>query len=201
LLVKIKVMLSELLQRKNIILGSKSPRRKELLEGLGISFETRTKDVDESFPNDIEQNKVAKFLAEKKSSAFVNELTENDIIITSDTIVLCHGEILGKPKDEQEAFAMLSKLSGTSHQVITGVCIKSTKKTVLFSDTTKVWFKTLTSDEINYYIKNHRPFDKAGSYGIQEWIGYIGIEKIEGTYFNVMGLPVNLLYKKLQDFS
>jgi septum formation protein len=194
-------MLSELLQRRNIILGSKSPRRKELLAGLGISFETRTKDIEESFPNDIEQNKIAEFLAKKKCSAFVNELTENDIIITSDTTVLCHGEILGKPKDEQEAFEMLSKLSGTFHQVITGVCIKSTKKTVLFSDTTKVWFKPLSPDEITYYIKNHHPFDKAGSYGIQEWIGYVGIEKIEGTYFNVMGLPVNLLYKKLQDFA
>lgn len=194
-------MLKDLLQHKHIILGSKSPRRKELLEGLAIPFETRTKEVDESFPNDIEQNKVAKFLAEKKCSAFVNELKENDIIITSDTIVLCDGEILGKPKDEQNAFEMLTKLSGTSHQVITGVCIKSAKKTVLFSDTTKVWFKPLTPEEIKYYIKYHKPFDKAGSYGIQEWIGYIGIEKIEGTYFNVMGLPVNLLYEKLQDFS
>jgi len=194
-------MLSELLQRKNIILGSKSPRRKELLAGLDITFETRTKEVEETFPNTIEQHKVAEYLAEKKGAAFTTELTENDIVITSDTIVLCNGEILGKPKDEKNAFQMLTKLSGKSHQVITGVCIKSTEKTITFSDITKVWFKPLTSEEINYYIKKYKPFDKAGSYGIQEWIGYIGIKKIEGTYFNVMGLPVNLLYEKLQDFA
>ena len=200
MLVKHKYMLSELLKRKTIILGSKSPRRKELLEGLGITFETRTKNVEETFPSDIEQYEVAGYLAEKKASAFTNELTETDIIITSDTIVLCNGEILGKPKDKQDAFEMLTKLSGKSHQVITGVCLKSTKKTDIFSDTTTVWFKPLTSEEINYYIEKYKPFDKAGSYGIQEWIGYVGIEKIEGTYFNVMGLPVNLLYKKIQDF-
>ncbi len=200
MLVKYKYMLSELLKRKTIILGSKSPRRKELLEGLGITFETRTKNVEETFSSDIEQHAVAGFLAEKKASAFSNELTETDIIITSDTIVLCDGEILGKPKDKQDAFQMLTKLSGKSHQVITGVCLKSTKKTDIFSDVTTVWFKPLTSEEINYYIEKYKPFDKAGSYGIQEWIGYIGIEKIEGTYFNVMGLPVNLLYKKLHNF-
>jgi septum formation protein len=193
-------MLSELLQRKNIILGSKSPRRKELLEGLDITFETRTKEVEETFPDTIEQHKVAEYLAEKKASAFINELVTDDIVITSDTIVLCEDEILGKPKNDEDAFRMLTKLSGKSHQVITGVCLKSIEKTISFSDITKVWFKPLTSTEINYYIKNYKPFDKAGSYGIQEWIGYIGIEKIKGTYFNVMGLPVNLLYTKLQDF-
>ena len=194
-------MLSEVLKHKTIILGSKSPRRKELLEGLGISFETRTKEVEESFSNDLDQQKVAEFLAEKKANAFTSELTTGDIVITSDTVVLCENEILGKPKDTADAYKMLSKLSGKSHQVITGVCLKSIDKTITFSDTTRVWFKHLTSEEINYYIHNYKPFDKAGSYGIQEWIGYIGIEKIEGTYFNVMGLPVNLLYKKLYDFS
>lgn len=194
-------MLSEVLKHKTIILGSKSPRRKELLEGLGISFETRTKEVEESFSNDLDQQKVAEFLAEKKANAFNSELTTGDIVITSDTVVLCENEILGKPKDTADAYKMLSKLSGKSHQVITGVCLKSIDKTITFSDTTRVWFKHLTSEEINYYIHNYKPFDKAGSYGIQEWIGYIGIEKIEGTYFNVMGLPVNLLYKKLYDFS
>jgi len=194
-------MLSELLKHKTIILGSKSPRRKELLEGLGLTFETRTKEVEESFSTEIDQHKVAEFLANKKANAFEQELTKEDIIITSDTIVLCDGEILGKPNDAKDAFEMLTKLSGKSHQVITGVCLKSIEKTITFSDTTKVWFKSLTSDEINFYIKTYQPFDKAGSYGIQEWIGYIGIEKIEGTYFNVMGLPVNLLYKRLYDFT
>jgi len=194
-------MLSELLKHKTLILGSKSPRRKELLEGLGLTFETRVKEVEETFLIDIDQYKVAEFLANKKANAFTNELTKEDIIITSDTIVLCDGEILGKPNDAKDAFEMLTKLSGKSHQVITGVCLKSIEKTITFSDTTKVWFKSLTSDEINFYIKTYQPFDKAGSYGIQEWIGYVGIEKIEGTYFNVMGLPVNLLYKRLYDFT
>jgi len=194
-------MLSELLKHKTLILGSKSPRRKELLEGLGLTFETRVKEVEETFSIDIDQYKVAEFLANKKANAFTNELTKEDIIITSDTIVLCDGEILGKPNDAKDAFEMLTKLSGKSHQVITGVCLKSIEKTITFSDTTKVWFKSLTSDEINFYIKTYQPFDKAGSYGIQEWIGYVGIEKIEGTYFNVMGLPVNLLYKRLYDFT
>jgi len=194
-------MLSELLKHKTLSLGSKSPRRKELLEGLGLTFETRVKEVEETFSIDIDQYKVAEFLANKKANAFTNELTKEDIIITSDTIVLCDGEILGKPNDAKDAFEMLTKLSGKSHQVITGVCLKSIEKTITFSDTTKVWFKSLTSDEINFYIKTYQPFDKAGSYGIQEWIGYVGIEKIEGTYFNVMGLPVNLLYKRLYDFT
>jgi len=194
-------MLSELLKHKTLILGSKSLRRKELLEGLGLTFETRVKEVEETFSIDIDQYKVAEFLANKKANAFTNELTKEDIIITSDTIVLCDGEILGKPNDAKDAFEMLTKLSGKSHQVITGVCLKSIEKTITFSDTTKVWFKSLTSDEINFYIKTYQPFDKAGSYGIQEWIGYVGIEKIEGTYFNVMRLPVNLLYKRLYDFT
>lgn len=193
-------MLSELLKHKTLILGSKSPRRKELLEGLGIQFETRTKEVEETFSSEINPYKVAEFLAEKKASSFVNELNQDDIVITSDTIVLCEGEILGKPKNVEDAFRMLTKLSGKSHEVITGVCLKSLNKTISFSDTTKVWFNPLSTDEINYYISNYKPYDKAGSYGIQEWIGYIGISKIEGTYFNVMGLPVNLLYKRLYEF-
>ena len=194
-------MLSELLKHKTIILGSKSPRRKELLTGLDLKFETRAKDVDESYPNNLDTFEIAGFLAEKKANAFEGELTDSDIVITSDTIVLCDNEVLGKPKNKIFAFDMLSKLSGKSHQVITGVCIKSKQKTVVFSDTTTVWFKNLTCEEMNYYIKKYKPFDKAGSYGIQEWIGYIGIEKIEGTYFNVMGLPVNLLSKALHDFE
>ena len=194
-------MLSELLKTKKIILASKSPRRKELLAGLDIEFETRTKDVDESYSNEIDVYKVAEFLADKKAKAFQQKLQSNEIVITSDTVVICDGEILEKPKSKIQAFDMLSKLSGKSHEVVTGVCLMSTDKTEVFSDSTKVWFKELTCDEMNYYIKTYEPFDKAGSYGIQEWIGYIGIDKIEGTYFNVMGLPVNLVYQKLQLFA
>lgn len=193
-------MLSELLQNKQIILASKSPRRKELLAGLDIDFETRIKDVDESYAEDLAVDEVAGFLANKKAKAFESTLKKDEIIITSDTVVICNGEILEKPKSKIQAFDMLSKLSGQSHQVMTGVCLMSTDKTELFSETTKVWFKSLSCEEMNYYIKKYEPFDKAGSYGIQEWIGYIGIDKIEGTYFNVMGLPVNQLYKKLKDF-
>ena len=191
----------ELLKNKKVILASKSPRRKELLAGLNIEFETRPKEVHESYSVDIDVHHVAEFLADKKAKAFQSELKENEIIITSDTVVICDGEILEKPKSESEAFDMLSKLSGKSHEVITGVCLMTLDKKELFSEITKVWFKELSIDEINYYIKKNEPYDKAGSYGIQEWIGYIGIEKIEGTYFNVMGLPVNLLYSKLQNFA
>lgn len=193
-------MLSDLLSNKEIILASKSPRRKELLTGLGVEFSTKTKEVDESYSKSLNTYKVAEFLAEKKAKAFDEELEENQIVITSDTVVICDGEILGKPSSKIFAFDMLSKLSGKSHEVVTGVCLMSKNKSIVFSDTTKVWFKELSCDEMNYYIKNYQPFDKAGSYGIQEWIGYIGIEKIEGTYFNVMGLPVNLLYKRLIEF-
>jgi len=193
-------MLSELLKNKKIILASKSPRRKELLAGLDIEFETRTKDIDESYSEILSPHKVAEFLADKKAKAFKKELQVNEIVITSDTVVICDGEILEKPKSKIQAFDMLSKLSGKQHRVVTGVCLMSFDKTELFSDTTKVWFKKLSCDEMNYYIKKYEPFDKAGSYGIQEWIGYIGVEKIEGTYFNVMGLPVDKLYQKLQLF-
>ena len=194
-------MLSELLKNKKIILASKSPRRKELLAGLDIEFETRTKDVDESYSDALLTHQVAEFLADKKAKAFQSELQSNEIVITSDTVVICDGEILEKPKSKIQAFDMLSKLSGKSHEVVTGVCLMSLDKKELFSGTTKVWFKELSCDEMNYYIKKYEPFDKAGSYGIQEWIGYVGIEKIEGTYFNVMGLPVNLVYDKLKKFA
>ena len=193
-------MLSELLKDKQIILASKSPRRKELLAGLDIDFETRIKEVDESYSDDLPITEVAEYLAGKKAKAFESSLQENEIIITSDTVVICDGEILEKPKSKIQAFDMLSKLSGKSHQVMTGVCLTSTNRVEHFSETTKVWFKKLSCEEMNYYIKKYEPFDKAGSYGIQEWIGYVGIDKIEGTYFNVMGLPVNLLYQKLKDF-
>ncbi len=194
-------MLSELLNNKQIILASKSPRRQELLKGLNIPFEVVTKEVEETYPDDLESEKVAGYLALKKANAFKAELVENTILITADTVVLSGDKILGKPKNEEESRLMLNELSNNNHSVMTGVCIKSKHKTQAFSVSTKVKFKTLTPEEIDYYIKNYKPFDKAGSYGIQEWIGYIGIPEITGSYFNVMGLPVFELYDQLKSFA
>lgn len=186
------------LKNKKIILASKSPRRQELLKGLGLSFEVKTKEVKEDFPNALASNKVASFLAQKKANAF--ELSDNELLITSDTTVLLEGKVLNKPKNEKEAAEMLQSLSGKSHQVCTGVCVKTSNKELVFSETTTVNFKPLSLEEIEHYISNFKPFDKAGSYGIQEWIGFIGIIKIEGCYYNVMGLPLARLYQELLDF-
>mgnify|MGYP001419753686 CR=1 FL=1 len=191
-------MIFKNLINKKIILASKSPRRQELLRGLGISFEIKTKEIDEDFPNTIDASNVASFLAQKKAEAF--ELSIDEILITSDTAVLLTNRILNKPENTEEAIEMLKSLSGKTHKVYTGVCIKSIEKEVLFSDFTSVTYKPLSTDEIEYYIKHFKPFDKAGSYGIQEWIGFIGIEKIEGCYYNVMGLPLSKLYQELLDF-
>ena len=192
-------MLNDLLKKNNkrLILASKSPRRQELLKGLDVDFEVRVKDTDESYDINTPLLKIAEVIANKKAEAFTSELATDEILITSDTVVIVDDEVLGKPKTKIQAFDMLSKLSGKSHKVITGVCLMSLEKKILFSDVTKVFFKPLTCDEMNYYIKHYQPFDKAGSYGIQEWIGYVGIDKIEGSYFNVMGLPVDKLYGKL----
>jgi septum formation protein len=192
-------MLNDLLKKNNkrLILASKSPRRQELLKGLDVGFEVKTKDTDESYDESTPLFDVAEVIAGKKALAFRNELKTDEIIITSDTVVIVGDEILGKPKTKIQAFDMLTKLSGKSHFVVTGVCLMSSNKKVVFNDVTKVFFKPLTYDEMNYYIKTYKPFDKAGSYGIQEWIGFIGIDKIEGSYFNVMGLPVDKLYNKL----
>lgn len=183
---------------KNIILASKSPRRQELLKGLGLSFKVKTKEVHEDFPSSLSSNKVSAFLAKKKANAF--ELTENELLITSDTTVLLEGKVLNKPANKKEAVEMLQNLSGKSHQVCTGVCVKTTDKELVFSENTEVTFKPLSLEEIEHYINNFKPFDKAGSYGIQEWIGFIGIKKIEGCYYNVMGLPLARLYQELLDF-
>ena len=185
---------------KRIILASKSPRRQELLKGLDISFEIQLKDIDESYPSSLDPHEVPVFLAEKKAAAFMESLTENAIIITSDTIVIQDGDILEKPKSIEEAKEMLHKLEDYSHTVVTGVCIQSLTKIIVFSDHTRVHFMPLTTAEIDYYVEKYQPFDKAGSYGVQEWIGYIGIEKLEGSYFNVMGLPVNKVYAALKEF-
>ncbi len=194
-------MLSEILKNKKIVLASKSPRRQELLNGLNVKFTSISKEVDETYPFDMPSDEVAEFLANKKAVAYENNLTDNTLIITADTIVIVEGKILEKPSDEQEAANMLSQLSSKAHEVMTGVCVKSTNKTISFSVTTKVYFKELSVKEIFHYVQHYKPFDKAGSYGIQEWIGYIGVNKIEGSYFNVMGLPVFELNKVLMEFN
>lgn len=183
-----------------LILASKSPRRQELLRSLEVDFEIRTKDVNEDFPEDLNPNLVAEFLAIKKSEAF-EALAENELLLTSDTTVICNGKILNKAADYNEAFGMIEMLSGKSHEVITGVCLRTKDQRIAFSETTKVTFATLTTAEIDHYIKQYKPFDKAGAYGIQEWIGMIGIEKIEGDFYNVMGLPLHRLYKALTQFT
>lgn len=190
-------MLKEQLSRYNIILGSKSPRRQQLLSGLDIPYETQSKETDESFPESMDIRTVAEYLANKKAQAFESEMDSNDLVITSDTTVCLNHHILNKAKDRKEAKQMLETLSGKTHEVITGVCIKTINKSVSFSETTKVFFKALSLEEMDYYIETYQPFDKAGAYGIQEWIGYIGVEKIEGDYYNVMGLPLAKLYKAL----
>ncbi|WP_297101183.1 Maf-like protein [uncultured Draconibacterium sp.] len=184
----------------NFILASKSPRRQELLKSLGIGFQVKTKDVDENYPAELSPDQIPGYLAEKKAKAFSNELNNNDLLITADTIVVLNGKVLEKPEDYDHAYEMLSALSGKMHEVITGVCLSSTKKSVVFSSLTNVQFKQLTNTEIDYYITHYKPFDKAGAYGIQEWIGAIGISHIEGSFYNVMGLPLQKLYEEIQKF-
>lgn len=189
------------LNNYNIILASKSPRRQELLKGIGLNFNVLTKDVDESYPSRLSVYEVAPYLSLKKAKAFEDaELPDNYMIITADTIVVVGDEILGKPKDKENACEMLLKLSGKKHSVITGVTIRTKDRTKTFSAVSNVVFEKLDSEEINYYVDNFRPFDKAGSYGIQEWIGYIGVSAVEGSYFNVMGLPTQKLYTVLKTF-
>ncbi len=184
----------------NIILASRSPRRRQLLEQLGYLFTQRSKDTDENFSNKMPQREVAEYLSKKKAAAFIGEIRKNDLIIASDTIVLIESEILNKPSNDLEAFEMLTKLSGKRHEVITGVCLKSKEKEVSFSVSTSVFFKQLENQEINYYIDKYQPFDKAGAYGIQEWIGLIGVNKIEGSFYNVMGFPAKAVYEAIERF-
>ncbi|MDN3723682.1 Maf-like protein [Aequorivita sp. SDUM287046] len=193
-------MLREKLKKYNIILASGSPRRQAFFKELDIDFCIQVKEVDEHYPPHLKHSEITDYLSQLKASIFV-DLNENDILITSDTIVWNNQKALGKPKDFEDAKQMLQNLSGQMHEVITSVCFtsKGFQKTV--NDVTKVWFKKLSEEEIDYYVKNYKPFDKAGSYGIQEWIGYIGIEKIEGSYFNVMGLPTLLVYKTLTQIA
>ncbi len=186
---------------KKVILASKSPRRHFLLGELGIDFEiVENHDVDEDYPLDMKPEKIPVYLAKKKAAGFSGILSNDSILITADTIVWCKGKVLSKPEDKEDAFRILKKLSGNKHTVITGVCIKSLSKEVTFIATTDVYFATLTEEEIDHYLEEYKPYDKAGAYGIQEWIGYIGIEKINGSYFNVMGLPIQKLYHELKKF-
>ena len=184
----------------NIILASNSPRRSELLKSLTIDFSVRQYDFVEHFPTTLSSEKVARFLAENKAKQ-VDQLKEDEIVITSDTVVILDNKIIGKPKNRSEAIQTLESLSNCSHKVMTGVCIKSLSKQISFDDTTTVFFKALSKKEIIFYIDQFSPYDKAGSYGIQEWIGLIGIKRIEGSYFNVMGLPVHKVYENLQKFQ
>lgn len=180
-----------------LVLASNSPRRRELLAGLGLPFEVRVKsNIDESCPSELPAEEVPEYLSMKKASFY--ELSEDELLITADTLVLLDGQMLGKPKDALGAQTMLKMLSGRTHQVVTGVCLKTREAVRHFSVCTQVTFKSLTDEEINYYVSACKPFDKAGAYGIQEWIGYIGVTGIEGSYFNVMGLPVQRVYEEFK---
>ena len=189
------------LKGKKIILASNSPRRKELLAGLDISFEVDTKNnFEEIYDRSTPHDKIPEVLSEGKSYGFHRELCSDEILITSDTLVLCEDRVMGKPQSREDAFEMLRFLSGREHKVITAITIRDTHNCRISSDTAIVRFKELTDNEIWYYIDKYKPFDKAGAYGIQEWIGYIGIGQIEGSFFTIMGLPVHLVYKELIEF-
>jgi septum formation protein len=194
------MLITEKFKNTSIILASGSPRRKQLLASLDLDFQVKTKDTPEDFPHDMPIAEVPLFLARRKAEAFLQDIQKEHLIITADTIVSIESSILNKPQDEAEAIAMLQKLSGKMHEVITGVCLMNNQKTFVFSDTTKVFFKNLTEEEIIYYVQKYTPYDKAGSYGAQEWLGMVAITKIEGSYFNVMGLPIHKLYQELIHF-
>ena len=184
-----------------LILASNSPRRKELLSGLGMPFEVRVlQDIDETYPDDLPVNEVARYIAKEKADAYRRIIAPDELIITADTVVIVGDEILGKPVDEADAVRMLKLLSGRTHQVTTGVCLLTAEKESCFDVTTDVTFKALSDDEIHYYVNHYRPFDKAGAYGIQEWIGYIGVTGLHGSYYNVMGLPVQRIYQELTKY-
>jgi len=188
------------LTNKKIILGSKSPRRNELLAGLGFEFTIKTKDTDESYPNHLDPNEVAVYIANNKALALIEDLSNEEIVICADTVVIVETEILGKPTDYEDCVRMLKLLSSKTHKVTTGVVIASYSKTKSFSVTTEVTFKELSNEEIEYYLNNYKPYDKAGGYGIQEWIGYIGVTELKGSYFNVVGLPTAELFEELMKF-
>ena len=187
------------LKKYRIILASNSPRRRELLSGLGIDYEVKTlPGIEENYPDNLQGDEIPVYIAREKAEAYRPYIQKDELIITADTIVYLDGQVLGKPKDEADAARMLRLLSGRVHQVITGVCITTADTQRAFATTTDVTFDTLSEEEINYSVTNYRPLDKAGAYGVQEWIGFIGVTRLEGSYFNVMGLPVQRLYKELK---
>jgi len=192
--------LSSALGKYRLILASRSPRRQQLLRELGIEFDVVLKDYDESYPEHLKGEEIASYIASAKAGSFRKDLSPYEIVLTADTIVWCNNKVLGKPVDEDDAFAILSEISGNTHEVITGVTILSSEKERTFTETTRVTFEILSEEELKYYISNFKPFDKAGAYGIQEWIGVVACSRIEGSYFNVVGLPVQRLYKELKEF-
>lgn len=194
-------MLKQKLKNHNLILASGSPSRQKFFKDLDLDFEIRLKEIEEIYPPNLRHSEITDYLAELKSKVFLEELKPEDILVTSDTIVWHKNKALGKPKNEQDAFNIIKSLSGSTHEVITSVCIRSTTLKETVNDITKVTIKTLTDKEIGHYIKNYKPMDKAGAYGIQEWIGLIGVIKIEGSHFNVMGLPTHLVYKTLNTMA
>jgi septum formation protein len=193
-------MIHEKLKDYRVILASQSPRRQLLLKGLDIPFEVKLKPTEEIFPPQLKREEIALYLSELKAAAFDNELDDKTLLITADTIVWINNRLLGKPKNHDDAVDILQQLSGNMHEVITGICLKTNKKSHSFYALTNVYFKKLSLREIEYYITNYQPWDKAGAYGAQEWIGYVAIERIEGSYFNVMGLPTRMLYEELLKF-
>mgnify|MGYP000054923457 FL=1 len=191
----------ENLNKYEIVLASNSPRRKELLQRMGVNFKVRTLfGIDESYPDSLRGEDIVCYISRNKAKAYQSSMAPNELLITADTIVYVDGEVLGKPKNAEQAKEMLHKLSGKTHQVITGVTIVTAKRTENFGVTSQVKFTNITDEEINFYVDNYLPFDKAGAYGIQEWIGIVAVEEIKGSYFNVVGLPVQRLYQKLKTF-
>ena len=193
-------MLREQLSDHNVILASGSPRRQHFFSALDIPCTIDVREVEEVYPAHLKGAEITDYLAKKKASMF-DDLQDNDIVVTSDTIVWKDDKAIEKPGSYEEAFGMLRELSGAMHEVMTSVCFTTKSEQIVLNDTTRVWFRELSDEEINYYIENHKPFDKAGSYGIQDWLGYIGIDRLEGCYFNVMGLPTRLVYKTLMGLA
>ena len=194
-------MLRNKLKKYTLILASGSPRRQQFFKDLDLDFEIRLKEIEEIYPPELKAHEITNYLAELKASAFEGELNPNEILITSDTIVWHNDKALGKPKDEQDAFEILKSLSNATHEVITSVCFKTNKKVEILYEITKVTFNELSEESIRYYLENYKPYDKAGSYGIQEWIGFVGVSKIEGSYANVMGMPTDKVYEYLNNLA
>jgi septum formation protein len=191
-------MITDQFKDYRLILASRSPRRQQLLRQLGLKFDVVIREYEETYPEGLNGEEIARFIAHEKAASLKDDISDNEIVIAADTIVWCNNKVLGKPLNRADATRILKEISGNTHEVITGVSLRSKTKELTFSESTKVTFETLTEEEIRYYIDEYKPYDKAGAYGIQEWIGYIGITMIEGSYFNVMGLPIQMIYAELK---